>query len=1041
MPLDQQALIRSIGVSQGKYMLLLGAGASASSGVPTASQCIWEWKKEIFLSANPNLPANLFSDTSLPGVQAKIQSWLDQQGCFPPLGHETEYVHYIQECYPKSEDRSAYFNRRISGIIPEVGYQLLAMLHNHGVFQWIWTSNFDGLVRQSRNPEQAVPIKEIGLDSAGRIADLREGDRCGYLIALHGDYRYDSLKNTSVETQTLDDELCSALIARVRQQPLIVLGYGGGDQSIMQALETAVSDGCASGGIYWCARPADSLSPRVRNLIQSAKEKGIEADLVEIDCFDDFMLRIARYVFRTGQDAIAVEKLIAAAVPTTSEFRLTGYRADEDWVKGNALLIDLPEAIYQFEASGLTGWKELRAIIGTEPIPAGLLNGKVLAIGAATKISAVFAGRLTSKLDLVPLHPDEVSKSVVGGVLLDALLHAVSVGAGLEKKGHRQRILWDNSKFRLASHSGIRCRAYEAVKISLNRAVGRQFINLVPDLHVVREDGREIDAEAVKDVKRQLLGVQWNKQYNNAVEDWCDRILGEQDSRAYTFPDAPFDSFTFKLARPLAYARIMVRTSTQRPVSPKRPGECFEATVLEEPALVFGTARSPVHSKDPHPLRGILEHGPYDVELTRAGFYREVRLGIICPKSCEDPLQKYLGKLSSQHSTLESKAEYLLPFPGFQQAYRIPLRIPDRKEQEWRGVPIHHPGSTAISVQASICSSITREIDNLISSGSTDLVIIFVPKAWRPYETVDANDVRSDLHDYIKAYCAQRGVRTQFLREETLSKQLQCEILWWLAQAIYVKSLRTPFILQSNDSETVFVGIGYGMAKRKEKGIVLGCSHIYDAAGQGLRYHVSRIQNPMWIQDNPFLKKDDAINLGYQVRQLFHQTYHKLPRRVVIHKRTPFLISEQEGLAQSLSGIPELEMITIEEEPSWRFLAYDKVKQCVDGFPVKRNTILIYGGDQCLLWVHGAVRGIKDYKAYFQGKSRIPVPLRITRFSGQAPVETISREILGLSKMNWNSCDLYAQLPATLESSSAIARVGQLMSRFGAETYDYRLFI
>ena len=32
------------------HSLLLGAGASVESGIPSASDCIWEWKKEIFLS-------------------------------------------------------------------------------------------------------------------------------------------------------------------------------------------------------------------------------------------------------------------------------------------------------------------------------------------------------------------------------------------------------------------------------------------------------------------------------------------------------------------------------------------------------------------------------------------------------------------------------------------------------------------------------------------------------------------------------------------------------------------------------------------------------------------------------------------------------------------------------------------------------------------------------------------------------------------------------------------------------------------------------
>ena len=33
------------------HSFLLGAGASISSGVQSAYDCIWEWKKDIFLSA------------------------------------------------------------------------------------------------------------------------------------------------------------------------------------------------------------------------------------------------------------------------------------------------------------------------------------------------------------------------------------------------------------------------------------------------------------------------------------------------------------------------------------------------------------------------------------------------------------------------------------------------------------------------------------------------------------------------------------------------------------------------------------------------------------------------------------------------------------------------------------------------------------------------------------------------------------------------------------------------------------------------------
>jgi hypothetical protein len=94
-----------------------------------------------------------------------------------------------------------------------------------------------------------------------------------------------------------------------------------------------------------------------------------------------------------------------------------------------------------------------------------------------------------------------------------------------------------------------------------------------------------------------------------------------------------------------------------------------------------------------------------------------------------------------------------------------------------------------------------------------------------------------------------------------------------------------------------------------------------------------------------------------------------------------------------------------------------------------------------LLWVHGATTAVNPRRKYFQGKRRIPAPLRIKRYGGRTNLQRIAEEVLGLSKMNWNTFDLYTKLPATLQSSTEIARIGSLLQRFGAASYDYRLFI
>ena len=58
LPLD--AFVRSIGVNrQIRHSFFLGAGASVSSGIPTAEHCLWQWKRTLFQSRHPEIEHQL----------------------------------------------------------------------------------------------------------------------------------------------------------------------------------------------------------------------------------------------------------------------------------------------------------------------------------------------------------------------------------------------------------------------------------------------------------------------------------------------------------------------------------------------------------------------------------------------------------------------------------------------------------------------------------------------------------------------------------------------------------------------------------------------------------------------------------------------------------------------------------------------------------------------------------------------------------------------------------------------------------------------
>jgi hypothetical protein len=139
---------------------------------------------------------------------------------------------------------------------------------------------------------------------------------------------------------------------------------------------------------------------------------------------------------------------------------------------------------------------------------------------------------------------------------------------------------------------------------------------------------------------------------------------------------------------------------------------------------------------------------------------------------------------------------------------------------------------------------------------------------------------------------------------------------------------------------TAFAGIGYSINPSPNGSeIVVGCSHIYSADGQGMKYKLSKINEYTFDRKkNPYLTENEAYRLGISIKELFYRSFAELPNRVVIHKRTPFRRDEISGLVSSLSsGITDIELLEITYEENLKCFAYEKKSFAIDGFPVTRG--------------------------------------------------------------------------------------------------------
>jgi hypothetical protein len=116
------------------------------------------------------------------------------------------------------------------------------------------------------------------MDSPDRLDTIRrEGDEI-VQVFLHGDYRYDQLRNTTTELQTLDLKCRTKLHELCGQLPLVVIGYSGRDSNIMGVLESAYSVK-RQGGLYWACMAGSEPAPAVKRLLEKAQASGNQAEV------------------------------------------------------------------------------------------------------------------------------------------------------------------------------------------------------------------------------------------------------------------------------------------------------------------------------------------------------------------------------------------------------------------------------------------------------------------------------------------------------------------------------------------------------------------------------------------------------------------------------------------------------------------------------------------------------------------------------------------------------------------------------------------
>jgi len=86
--------------------------------------------------------------------------------------------------------------------------------------------------------------------------------------------------------------------------------------------------------------------------------------------------------------------------------------------------------------------------------------------------------------------------------------------------------------------------------------------------------------------------------------------------------------------------------------------------------------------------------------------------------------------------------------------------------------------------------------------------------------------------------------------------------------------------------------------------------------------------------------------------------------------------------------------------------------------PVLRGTFLKLSETAAVLWTNGFKERLRTYDGW-----EVPVPLRITILHGQTEIELVARDVLALTKLNYNACKLGDSMPVTVNFSDAVGEI------------------
>jgi hypothetical protein len=479
---------------------------------------------------------------------------------------------------------------------------------------------------------------------------------------------------------------------------------------------------------------------------------------------------------------------------------------------------------------------------------------------------------------------------------------------------------------------------------------------------------------------------------------------------------------------------------------------------FKEPELEFGAGR---HVD----IRfGLMNCGPLDFGTDTAP--KEIKFGIV---GTPQTIEGFLGWLESCRGGVEAKASKkpnVFPrFPGIgpEESFRCSIVAPLQRELHVKAVDKLCVNPSQNDLVSEAVEMVLDGFDYLAEKKTAVLICapplnLFEamtkaePGAMPGRESDEEEETtqgKFDFHHLLKARSMDLRKPIQIILPTTYDKaarrkrktkperngqakekgrQIQDDvtIAWNLHTALYYKAGGVPWRLIRDASQlaTCFVGISFYKTLDYSR-VMTSIAQIFNERGEGVivRGGTAKVSKE---DRHPHLSAEDAKELLKRALTMYRKEHHNFPARIVVHKSSPFNRDEIEGTLAALkeSGVDYYDLISLGD-------SYTRLYR--DGnYPPLRGTFLSFEDGSQVLYTRGSV----DFFETYPGKY-IPLPLFFRCAETCQTASTIAREVLALTKMNWNNTQFDGRLPITLRAARQVGKILKYVEEDGYVESNY----